>query len=189
MERIRQKRGVYGSGLIPEHPISVNGTGMNLSVETCVFIDLLGLIVLAANTSRAEDPPFTLDELRSRTFELAEKYFEQSSWHPKSHALRQRFRCRPSTGRRRRKRSRLANRHRGDTGRGSRTPRLHCGHTLIALLDAYDAAPDPYLRTKAEQLYLAPKFIGEAIQSKGNVPRGPHPNDPSAYYDDSSMDQ
>ena len=65
---------------------------------------------------------------------------------------------------------------------------LHCGHTLIALLDA-DAAPDPYLRTKAEQLYLALKFIGEVCPVEGLVPRGPHPNDPSAYYDDSSMDQ
>ena len=148
---------------------------------------LLALIVLAANTSRAEDPPFTLDELRSRTFELAEKYFEQFQ-DPKSHVL---YGARLSTVDRWTTPEEIKARKPAPWGYGSRIEdtSLHCGHTLIALLDAYDAAPDPYLRTKAEQLYLALKFIGEVCPVEGLVPRGPHPNDPSAYYDDSSMDQ
>ena len=60
---------------------------------------------------------------------------------------------------------------------------------LVALLDAHEATDDPYFRRKAEELYSALRFIGEICPVEGLVPRGPHPNDPTAYYDDSSMDQ
>ncbi len=75
---------------------------------------------------------------------------------------------------------------------------LHCGHLLVALIDAYEARPDPFLKENIHQTFAALKRIGslpethpkpELPDMKGLVPRGPHPDDLSAYYDDSSMDQ
>ena len=66
---------------------------------------------------------------------------------------------------------------------------LHVGHMLGALLDAYQAKPTPYIKTQIENMYSALKYIYESCPVPGIVPRGPHPNDRSAYYDDSSMDQ
>ncbi len=66
---------------------------------------------------------------------------------------------------------------------------LHCGHTLVALLDAYAARPDPFLKREAKRLFRALKRIGSVSPVPGLVPRGPHPDDPTAFYDDSSMDQ
>jgi hypothetical protein len=75
---------------------------------------------------------------------------------------------------------------------------LHTGHMLVALLGAHEARPDPYLRRQIARLFAALKLIGSLPEThpkpgrpdlEGLVPRGPHPNDQAAYYDDSSMDQ
>ena len=75
---------------------------------------------------------------------------------------------------------------------------LHCGHLLVAMLDACEARPDPFLETNIKKLFAALKLIGALPETRpktgkpalsGLVPRGPHPDDLSAYYDDSSMDQ
>ncbi len=75
---------------------------------------------------------------------------------------------------------------------------LHSGHLLVALLDAYEANPHPYLERSIRETFSALKFIGSLperypkaglVALEGVVPRGPHPDDPSAYYDDASMDQ
>ncbi len=75
---------------------------------------------------------------------------------------------------------------------------LHCGHMLVALLDAYQSHPDPFLEDNIRKTFSALRFIGSLPERYpkpglpdlvGLVPRGPHPDDPTAYYDDSSMDQ
>lgn len=75
---------------------------------------------------------------------------------------------------------------------------LHTGHVLGALLDAHDARPDPFLERQIRACFEALKFIGSLPERypkpgkpalEGLAPRGPHPDDPAAYYDDSSMDQ
>lgn len=75
---------------------------------------------------------------------------------------------------------------------------LHTGHLLAACLDAHEARPDPFLREQIARLFAALRYIGDLPESHpktgkpalvGLVPRGPHPDDASAYYDDSSMDQ
>lgn len=75
---------------------------------------------------------------------------------------------------------------------------LHTGHILAALLDAYSARPDPFLKAEIYKCFAALKLIGSLPEThpkpgkpalEGLVPRGPHPNDLAAWYDDSSMDQ
>ncbi len=80
---------------------------------------------------------------------------------------------------------------------------LHTGHLLVAFLDAYEAGarqakPDPHLETQIRKLANALRLIGELPEShpkpgklalEGLVPRGPHPDNFAAYFDDSSMDQ
>ncbi len=66
---------------------------------------------------------------------------------------------------------------------------LHCGHMLVALLDAHEAKPDPFFRDNCRKLFEAIKLIGSICPEVGLVPRGPHPDDRTAYYNDSSMDQ
>ena len=146
-----------------------------------------GVIVIAASAPYAAGSPFTLNELETRTFELAENYFEQFQ-HPKTFVL---YGAKLSTRESWTTPEEIKSGKPAPWGYGSRIAdtALHCGHTLVALLDAYDAAPHPYLRGKAEELYSALKFIGGICPIEGLVPRGPHPNDHSAYYDDSSMDQ
>ena len=131
--------------------------------------------------------PFSQGDLRDRTFELAEQYFEQFQ-DPNTHVL---YGAKFSTKERWTTPDEIKARKPAPWGYGSRIAdtALHCGHTLVALLDAYDAAPDPFLKRKAEELFSALKFIGGICPVEGLVPRGPHPDDPSAYYDDSSMDQ
>lgn len=142
---------------------------------------------VAGNTARATDAPFTLDQLTTRTFELAEKYFEHFQ-HRKTFVL---YGANLSTKESWTKPEEIKAGKPKPWGYGSRIAdtALHCGHTLVALLDAHDAAPDPFLRRKAEELFSALKFIGGICSVEGLVPRGPHPDDSSAYYDDSSMDQ
>jgi hypothetical protein len=75
---------------------------------------------------------------------------------------------------------------------------LHTGHMLGALLDAHAARPDPFLEEQIRIHFAALRFIGSLPEThqkpgkpalSGLVPRGPHPDDSSAYFDDSSMDQ
>ncbi len=75
---------------------------------------------------------------------------------------------------------------------------LHTGHMLVALLDAHTSRPDPFLEKQIRIHFEALKWIGSLPEThpkagkpelSGLVPRGPHPDDPSAYFDDSSMDQ
>ncbi|MEK6645728.1 MAG: hypothetical protein AABY84_03520 [Candidatus Firestonebacteria bacterium] len=66
---------------------------------------------------------------------------------------------------------------------------LHCGHLLGALINAYNVRQDPFLYENCKKLFKALKFIYSVSPVPGLVPRGPHPNDKTACYDDSSMDQ
>ena len=147
------------------------------------------LIVLATLTcARADGPlPFSIDELRQQTFRLASAYFEQFQ-HPQTHVL---YGAKLSTKDRWTTPDQIRAKQPQPWGYGSRIAdtALHCGHTLVALLDAYEPALDPYLERKARELFSALKFIGGICQVEGLVPRGPHPDDSTAYYDDSSMDQ
>ncbi len=145
------------------------------------------LLMLATNVASAADAPFSAGELKKQTFALAEKYFEQFQ-HPQTYVL---YGAKLSTKESWTTPAEIKSRQPKPWGYGSRVAdtSLHCGHVLVALLDANDAAPDPYLRGKAEELYAALKFIGGICPVEGLVPRGPHPDDAAAYYDDSSMDQ
>jgi len=140
--------------------------------------------------------PFTERELTTHVFSLTRSYFADFRHH-ETHVLYG---------------GRLSSRHRwissGDVkdekpepwGYGSHIEdtSLHCGHVLAALLDAHDARPDPYLRENIDKTFRALKLIGSLPETHpkpgkpalvGLVPRGPHPDDVSAYYDDSSLDQ
>lgn len=150
-------------------------------------IALLCGITLFATAVYAEKTPFTNGELKAHTLKLAKDYFGHFQ-HPETHVL---YGARLSTKDGWTTPAEVKARKPAPWGYGSRIAdtALHSGHTLVALLDAYDAAPNPYLKNRAEELYSALKFIGGICPVKGLVPRGPHPDDYSAYYDDSSMDQ
>ncbi len=75
---------------------------------------------------------------------------------------------------------------------------LHTGHMLVALLDAYGARPEPWMREQIGRHFAALKLIGSLPEAhpkegkpalRGLVARGPHPDAMEAWYDDSSMDQ
>jgi len=66
---------------------------------------------------------------------------------------------------------------------------LSSGHLLVGFLDAYNAKPDSFLYDNCKKLFKALKFIYSVSSVPGLVPRGPHPDDKTAYYDDASMDQ
>lgn len=75
---------------------------------------------------------------------------------------------------------------------------LHTGHMLVALLDAWEARPAPFLEAQIRTHFEALQLIGSLPEThpkpdkpalEGLVPRGPHPDDLNAYFDDSSMDQ
>ncbi len=140
--------------------------------------------------------PFTEEELTTHVFSLARHYFADFR-QPKTYVLYG---------------ARLSSKHRWTSsadvkagkpkpwGYGSRIAdtSLHCGHMLVALLDAYEARPDPFLKDNIGKTFEALKLIGSLPETHpkpgkpaliGLVPRGPHPDDVSAYYDDSSMDQ
>ena len=131
--------------------------------------------------------PFSNTELRDHTFELAENYFTQFQA-PDTFVL---YGAKLSTKENWTTPEEIKARMPAPWGYGSRIAdtALHCGHTLVALLDAHDAAPAPFLKRKAKELFSALQFIGGICPVEGLVPRGPHPDDRSAYYDDSSMDQ
>ncbi|OHD60363.1 MAG: hypothetical protein A2096_08435 [Spirochaetes bacterium GWF1_41_5] len=74
-------------------------------------------------------------------------------------------------------------------GSGIEDTALHTGHILIAMLDAYKRRPDLFLETNIRNIYNALKIIYQSSPIPGLVPRGPHPDDLTACYVDSSLDQ
>ncbi len=158
------------------------------------FVVLYSAILATAASAdeRSEVPTgtallFSADELKELTFGLAEEYFKQFQ-HPETYVL---YGAKLSTKDRWTTPKEIKARQPKPWGYGSRIAdtALHCGHTLVALLDAHRAAPDIWLERKARILFSALKFIGGVCPVEGLVPRGPHPDDATAYYDDSSMDQ
>ena len=143
-----------------------------------------------------ESVPFTEEELVRHVFALARAYFADFR-HPGTHVL---YGARLSTKHRWTSPADVKAEKPHPWGYGSRIcdTSLHCGHLLVGLLDAYQARPDPFLRENIEKTFAAIKLIGSLPETHpkpgkpallGLVPRGPHPDDVSAYYDDSSMDQ
>ena len=100
---------------------------------------ILGLIVAAASAAPAAEAPFTCSELKALTFELSEKYFEQFQ-HPQTKVL---YGARLSTKENWTTPTEVKSGKPQPWGYGSRIAdtALHGGHTLVALLDAYEAAP------------------------------------------------
>jgi hypothetical protein len=74
-------------------------------------------------------------------------------------------------------------------GSGIQDTSLNTGQLLGAFLAAHQARPDPFLRDHCRALFKAMQFIYSCTPVPGLVPRGPHPDDPTAVYNDSSMDQ
>lgn len=166
---------------------------------------LASLLVSADGALRAdgaepdsEQPRFSFSEKEvvSRVFSLAENYFEGFR-HPETHVL---YGVRLSTKGNWTSPDDVKAGRPKPWGYGSRIAdtALHCGHLLVALLDAHEARPDPFLKQNIEKTFAALKLIGSLPETRpqpekpalvGLVPRGPHPDDRSAYYDDSSMDQ
>ena len=140
--------------------------------------------------------PFTEEELVRQTFSLAKTYFDDFR-HPETHVL---YGARLATKRHWTSPKEVKAEQPKPWGYGSRIAdtSLHCGHMLVALLEAYEARPDPFLRENIRKTLAALKLIGSLPLRypkpgkpalRGLVPRGPHPDDVTAYYDDSSMDQ
>ena len=140
--------------------------------------------------------PFTEEELVTHAFSLTRAYFADFR-HPQTHVL---YGARLSTKHRWTSPTDVKAEKPHPWGYGSRIAdtSLHCGHVLVALLDAYEARPDPFLRENIRKTVEALKLIGSLPETHpkpgkpaliGLVPRGPHPDDMSAWYDDSSMDQ
>lgn len=144
----------------------------------------------------AEPPPFSEAELLKQVRSLNEAYFADFR-HPETHVL---YGARLSTKARWTSPGDVLAEKPHPWGYGSRIAdtALHCGHMLVALLDAHDARPDPFLKENIARTFAALRFIGSLPESQpkrgkpeqvGLVPRGPHPDDPAAWFDDSSMDQ
>ena len=75
----------------------------------------------------------------------------------------------------------------GDSGIADTS--LFGGQMLYSMLEAYDVRQDPEVADWVRLLFKGMKIIGTTSPVPGFVIRGPHPNDPNAYYKDSSMDQ
>lgn len=158
----------------------------NHRIRTVCVIGLI-LAIRIGFCAQAAKPRFDAALLERRTFELARDYFAEFQ-HPETFVL---YGAKLSAKDRWTTPAEVKARQPKPWGYGSRIAdtALHCGHTLVALLDAQAAAPDPYWERKAREIFQALKFIGEICPVEGLVPRGPHPDDRTAYYDDSSMDQ
>ncbi|MFV1996328.1 MAG: hypothetical protein ACC661_12900, partial [Verrucomicrobiales bacterium] len=152
---------------------------------------------LTGISAAAKNPP-PLDEeaLAALTFELARNYFATFQ-HPETSVL---YGTRLSTKDSWTSPADVLAEKPIPWGYGSRIADtvLHTGHMLVALLDAHAARPDPWFRDQIVKLFSAIQFIGNLPETHpkagkpdlvGIVPRGPHPDDPAAWYDDSSMDQ
>ena len=131
--------------------------------------------------------PFTEKELNEKVFSLAKTYFAEFQ-DPKTYVL--------YGGRLRYKNNwtspadcKAKKPYPWGYGSNYADTALHTGHTLVAFLDAYSGKPDPFLKESCQNLFKALKYIYESCPIPGIVPRGPHPDDRTAYYDDSSMDQ
>lgn len=74
-------------------------------------------------------------------------------------------------------------------GSGIQDTALNSGHLLDAMLSAYQASGDEDFKSESIRLFKALRYIYSCSPVRGLVPRGPHPDDPKAVYDDSSMDQ
>ncbi len=149
-----------------------------------------------AGESRAAGLPFSRAELRSRTFLLAREYFRDFR-HPQTHVV---YGARLATKEKWPSPADVRAGRPKPWGYGSRMAdtALHSGHLLVALLEAHQARPDPFLEKNIRKTFAALRLIGSLPERfpkpgltdlVGVVPRGPHPDDLSAYYDDSSMDQ
>ncbi len=151
-----------------------------------------------AAAEEEERPAFIVSEaeLVRRVFSLAEAYFADFR-HPETHVL---YGSRLSTKRNWTSPEEIKAGKPKPWGYGSRIADtvLHCGHLLVALLDAQEARPDPFLERNIKKTFAALQMIGSLPEVypkpdkpalSGLVPRGPHPDDATAYYDDSSMDQ
>ncbi|MBL4883752.1 MAG: hypothetical protein JKY95_04325 [Planctomycetaceae bacterium] len=170
-------------------------------VKLSVSLVVLGMLVNQAigkpvDKDQSEALPFTERELVSHVFDLAEKYL-QDFQHSETHVL---YGSRLSTRKSWTSPEDVKKDLPKPWGYGSRIAdtALHCGHLLVALLDAYEARPDPFLKAEISNTFQALKFIGSLPEKHpkpnkpalvGLVPRGPHPDDATAYFDDSSMDQ
>ncbi len=176
--------------------LTLRNSGIKLSPSSVLIICVFICGIASAQTPRfpgkaeavtAESLPFTQDELVSIALSLTRDYLAAFQ-HPKTHVLYG---------------SRLVSKDNWASpadvkakkphpwGYGSRIAdtSLHCGHMLASLLDAYEGRADPFLSDNIKKLFTALKFIGSVCPVEGLVPRGPHPDDNTAYYDDSSMDQ
>ena len=151
---------------------------------------------VTARDENDESLPFTEEELVTHVFSLAGEYFVDFR-HPGTHVL---YGARLSTKHGWTSPDDVKAEKPAPWGYGSRIAdtSLHCGHTLVGLLDAHQARPDPFLKENIEKTFRAIKLIGSLPETHpkpgkpalaGLVPRGPHPDDMTAYYDDSSMDQ
>lgn len=159
-------------------------------------LTLILLLTLCVILPATAEPSISQKEVIDRTLSLAERYFAEFQ-HPETGVLYG---------------SRLSGKDSWTSpadvlaekpkpwGYGSRIADtgLHTGHILTALLDAYGARPDPYLKQEIQKCFGALKLIGSLPEThpkagkpalEGLVPRGPHPDDLSAWFDDSSMDQ
>lgn len=169
---------------------------MNLVV--LFYISSLQPIAFAdvENNQNSNKFPCSEQELVEHVFSLAKNYFADFQ-HPETYVL---YGSRLSTKESWTTPDEIKAEKPKPWGYGSRIAdtSLHTGHMLIALLDAYEAKPDPFLKQNIKRCFQALKMIGSLPETHpkqgkpalvGLVPRGPHPDDKSAYFDDSSMDQ
>jgi hypothetical protein len=182
-----------------------------LRPQACIAAAIVALVAISselapparastADTKAGNDDrqsvPFTEDELVKHVFSLTQAYLADFR-HPKTNVL---YNARLSTKQKWTSPADVKAEKPHPWGYGSRIcdTSLHCGHMLVGLLDAYQARPDPFLRENIQRTFGAIKLIGSLPETHpkpdkpallGLVPRGPHPDDMTAYYDDSSMDQ
>ena len=175
-------------------------------IRHCFICSSIGIALLLVMTKHASSDqpvktttkpaPFTEKELVSHVFTLTKNYLRDFQ-HPQTHVL---YGARLSTKKHWTSPEDIKKELPKPWGYGSRIADtgLHCGHLLVALLDAYEARPSPMLKKTIAETFAAIKLIGSLPETHpkpnkpaliGLVPRGPHPDDMSAYYDDSSMDQ
>ena len=167
-----------------------------LVVFFCMTSLLTGVFAEIKEKAQSNTFPYSEQELNAHVFSLAKNYFADFQ-HPETYVL---YGSRLSTKASWTSPADIKAEKPMPWGYGSRIAdtSLHTGHMLIALLDAYEAKPDPFLKRNIARCFQALKMIGSLPETHpkagkpalvGLVPRGPHPDDKSAYFDDSSMDQ
>jgi len=170
---------------------------VNQSIRISTVFLLVGHAISAPPVDAEQhDAPFAEDDLVEHVFALTKDYLHGFQ-HPETHVL---YGARLSTKRDWTSPDDVKAGKPKPWGYGSRIAdtTLHGGHLLVALLDAHEARSDPFLKQNIERTFAALKLIGSLPETHpkpdkpalmGLVPRGPHPDDVTAYYDDSSMDQ